>query len=110
MLLPHPPCYHLIVDSFFGQRCQEEDVKLSPEALQILTAMASDATLRYCLNLISCADLLAKKRKSDTVDVDDLSRCYTYFLDEKRSVQWLKEQQGNMIFNEEVNDSRMLVD
>jgi len=91
-------------------RCQEEDVKLSSEALQILTAMSSDATLRYSLNLISCADILAKKRKSDTVDVEDLSRCYTYFLDEKRSVQWLKEQQGTMMFDEEVDDSRMVVD
>jgi len=72
--------------------------------------MSSDATLRYSLNLISCADILAKKRKSDTVDVEDLSRCYTYFLDEKRSVQWLKEQQGTMMFDEEVDDSRMVVD
>jgi len=26
--------------------------------------------------------------------------CYTYFLDEKRSVQLLKEQQGTMVFDE----------
>lgn len=91
-------------------RCQEEDVKLSDEALRVLTAMATESTLRYSLNLISCADILAKKRKSDTVDVEDLSRCYSYFLDEKRSVQWLKDQQGTMIFDEEVDDSRMVVD
>ncbi|KAF8323848.1 TIP49-domain-containing protein [Clavulina sp. PMI_390] len=91
-------------------RCQEEDVKLSEEALRVLTAMAAESTLRYVLNLISCADILAKKRKSDTVDVDDLSRCYSYFLDEKRSVQWLKDQQGAMIFDEEVDESQMVVD
>ena len=72
--------------------------------------MASESTLRYTLNLISCADVLAKKRKSDTVDVEDLSRCYSYFLDEKRSVQWLKDQQGSMIFDEEVDDPRMAID
>lgn len=89
-------------------RCQEEDVKLSAQALSILTTMATESTLRYALNLISCASILAKKRKSanDEVDVDDLSRCYTYFLDEKRSVQWLKEQQGSMIFDEEVDQAR----
>lgn len=34
------------------------------------------------------------------VDVEDLRRAYTYFMDEKRSVQWLKEQQGILIFDE----------
>jgi RuvB-like protein 2 len=63
--------------------------------------MAQQTTLRYALNLISCANLIAHRRKSDTVDKDDLRRCYSYFMDEKRSVQWLKEQQGNLMFDEE---------
>ena len=62
--------------------------------------MALQTTLRYALNLISCAQVLAKKRKSETVDVEDLRRAYTYFMDEKRSVQWLKEQQGILMFEE----------
>ena len=68
--------------------------------------MAAQTTLRYALNLISCADILAKKRKATAVDTDDLRRGYTYFLDEKRSVQWLKEQQGSMMF-EETGDAEM---
>ena len=62
--------------------------------------MASSTTLRYALNLISCAQVLARKRKSEVVDVPDLRRAYTYFMDEKRSVQWLKEQQGTLMFEE----------
>lgn len=65
--------------------------------------MAQQTTLRYALNLISCANLIARRRKSDSVDKDDLRRCYAYFMDEKRSVQWLKEQQGNLMFDEEVD-------
>ena len=72
--------------------------------MDVLTSMALQTTLRYALNLISCAQTLAKKRKSDEVDVEDLRRAYTYFMDEKRSVQWLKEQQGFLVF-EEVGDS-----
>jgi len=89
------------IEQIIQIRCQEEDVTVTPEALAVLTAMAGDTTLRYALNLISCADIVAKKRKADTVGIDDLRRCYTYFLDEKRSVQWLKEQQGSMLFDEE---------
>jgi RuvB-like protein 2 len=82
------------------RRCQEEDVQLSPEASTVLTTMALQTTLRYALNLIACAQVVSRKRKSELVDVEDLRRSYTYFMDEKRSVQWLKEQQGSLIFEE----------
>lgn len=62
--------------------------------------MAMQTTLRYALNLIACGRVVARKRKSEQVEVEDLRRAYTYFMDEKRSVQWLKEQQGSLIFEE----------
>lgn len=62
--------------------------------------MGMQTTLRYALNLISTAQTLARKRKSEQVDVEDLRRAYAYFMDEKRSVQWLKEQQGTLVFEE----------
>jgi RuvB-like protein 2 len=62
--------------------------------------MAMETTLRYALNLISCAQVLARKRKAEQVDVEDLRRAYTYFMDERRSVEWLKQQQGALVFEE----------
>ena len=79
------------------RRCQEEDVQVDNEALVLLTSMAQETTLRYTLNTISSAQVLATKRKSATVQVEDLRRSWDYFLDEKRSMQWLKEQQGLLI-------------
>lgn len=81
-------------------RCQEEDVTLTADAANVLTSMALETTLRYALNLISCAQVLARKRKAEQVDVEDLRRAYTYFMDEKRSVEWLKQQQGALVFEE----------
>lgn len=81
-------------------RCQEEDVTLTSDATTVLTSMAMSTTLRYSLNLISCAQVLARKRKAENVDVEDLRRAYMYFQDEKRSVQWLKEQQGSLVFED----------
>ena len=81
-------------------RCQEEDVTLASDAQEVLTQTASQTTLRYALNLISCAQVIARKRKAEQVDVEDLRRAYTFFMDEKRSVQWLKEQQGSLVFEE----------
>jgi len=50
--------------------------------------------LSHLTHLIACGRVIARKRKSEQVDVGDLRRACTYFMDEKRSVQWLKEQQG----------------
>jgi RuvB-like protein 2 len=97
----------LIYENFIP-RCEEEDVTLTAEAQSVLTSMAVQTTLRYALNLISCAQVLARKRKAERVDVEDLRRAYTYFMDEKRSVQWLKEQQGSLMF--EVVDEKDAMD
>jgi RuvB-like protein 2 len=35
--------------------------------------------------------------KEGEVGVDDLKRCYTYFLDEGRSVKWVDEQQNDLV-------------
>ncbi|KAK0466130.1 DNA helicase [Desarmillaria tabescens] len=88
------------IEQIIQIRCQEEDVTLTSEATSVLTSMAMQTTLRYSLNLISCAQMLARKRKAEQVGVEDLRRAYTYFMDEKRSVQWLKEQQGSLVFEE----------
>lgn len=96
----------LICNYLFSKRrrCQEEDVQLTADASNVLTSMAIQTTLRYALNLIGCGRVVARKRKAEQVDVEDLRRAYTYFMDEKRSVQWLKEQQGSLIF-EEIGES-----
>ena len=81
-------------------RCEEEDVTLTSDALNVLASVATSTTLRYAFNLISCAQMIARKRKVEDVDVEGLRRAYTYSMDEKRSVQWLKEQQGSLVFEE----------
>lgn len=45
---------------------------------------------RYAIQLISAASLVAQKRKAAAVDVEDVSRAYTLFLDVQRSVQYLQ--------------------
>ncbi|KAI0658411.1 TIP49-domain-containing protein [Cubamyces menziesii] len=84
-------------------RCEEEDVTLTESALDILTRLAADTTLRYVLNLISCAQMLARKRKAEAVEDTDIRRAYSYFFDEKRSVQWIKEQQHRLVSEEGVD-------
>ena len=41
--------------------------------------------------MITTANLVAQKRKSAEVDVADIRKVYSLFVDVKRSVQFLKE-------------------
>lgn len=54
----------------------------------------------YVIQLVTLANLVARRRKSAAVEVADVRRVYTLFLDEKRSVQYLKEY-GSLFVGED---------
>ena len=88
------------IKSIIKIRSEEEDVEMTDDAVDVLTKIGTETSLRYCLNLITAASLIAQKRKAPEVDVQDIQRAYSLFLDEKRSVQYLKEFQDQYMFNE----------
>lgn len=78
-------------------RSTEEEVELSPEALDLLTNIGSETSLRYSSNLISVSQQIAQKRKSNTVEVKDVERAYLLFLDSARSVKFVQEFESQYI-------------
>ncbi|WAR01974.1 RUVB2-like protein [Mya arenaria] len=74
-------------------RCEEEDVEMTDDAMTVLCRIGMETSLRYSIQLITTAHLVARKRKATEVDVDDIKRVYSLFLDESRSTQFLKEYQ-----------------
>jgi len=81
-------------------RCDEEDVSLADDALELLTRIASETSLRYAIQMIITASLTAQKRKSSIVELTDIKRCYNLFVDVKRSTKFLMEYQNEFMFNE----------
>lgn len=81
-------CFHAF------HSCSEEDVTLAAASLEVLAKIGAETSLRYAIQLITAAHLVAKRRKSNTVDVNDIKRVYLLFLDERRSVQFCKEQES----------------
>ena len=73
---------------------------MSDDAMTVLTRIGIETSLRYAIQLITTANLVARKRKAAEVDVDDIKRVYSLFLDESRSTQFLKEYQQEFMFNE----------
>ncbi len=83
-------------------RCQEEDVEMTEEAKELLTSIGVQTSLRYAIQLITTSALVAKRRKATEVDVEDIRKVYSMFVDVKRSTQYLQEQQDLYLFSEQL--------
>merc|ERR1711988_1468437 len=81
-------------------RCEEEDVEMTDDALELLTKIGMETSLRYSIHMIIAASLVCAKRKGAEVDVEDIKRVYTLFVDVKRSTQFLMEYQHEFMFSE----------
>merc|ERR1719410_1816109 len=65
-------------------RAEEEDVEMSEEAKELLTKIGTESTLRYAIHLITVSNLVSMKRKAQEVDVQDIRKVYSLFVDVKR--------------------------
>ncbi|KAM0937726.1 putative DNA helicase [Dioscorea sansibarensis] len=81
-------------------RCEEEDVKMSMGAKDLLTKISVEVSLRYAIHLITMAALACQKREGALVELEDISRVYVLFIDVMRSTQYLMEYQNEYLFNE----------
>ena len=80
-------------------RCEEEDVEMNKNALELLTKIGMETSLRYAIQMITLASLCSHKRKGIEVNIDDIKRVYSLFVDVKRSTQFLMEYQKDFMFN-----------
>ena len=81
-------------------RAEEEDVEIAEEARMLLTKIAVETSLRYALNLITSANLVAAKKGRSSVEIADVERVFGLFVDVKRSVKYLTEFQQEFMFSE----------
>merc|ERR1711871_375388 len=88
------------VSKILNIRCEEEDVEMADDAKDLLTRIAMETSLRYAIHMIMAASLVCSKRKGTEVEVDDIKRVYSLFVDVKRSTQFLMEYQQEFMFNE----------
>eukprot|EP01024_Parvocaulis_polyphysoides_P031274 TRINITY_DN28328_c0_g2_i6.p1 TRINITY_DN28328_c0_g2~~TRINITY_DN28328_c0_g2_i6.p1 ORF type:complete len:499 (-),score=100.26 TRINITY_DN28328_c0_g2_i6:173-1603(-) len=92
-------------------RCEEEDVEIADDAKELLAKIGHETSLRYAIQLITAAAIVCLKRKGQQVEIEDISKVYTLFMDVKRSTQYLIEYQEQYMFNEVVDeDGQMDVD
>ncbi|KAI5800242.1 TIP49 C-terminus-domain-containing protein [Peziza echinospora] len=100
VICPTYPYEQHEISQILAIRAQEEEVDVSPDALALLTKIGLETGLRYAGLLITTAHLVAAKRKAlggGRVDVADVQRAFTLFLDQGRSVKFLQEYERKMV-------------
>jgi len=86
-------------------RCEEEDVEMAEDALELLTKIGSETSLRYAIHMIMISSLVCAKRKGTEVTMDDIKKVFSLFVDVQRSTHFLMEYQKEFMFNEMNNDN-----
>jgi RuvB-like protein 2 len=81
-------------------RAEEEDVEMTEDAKALLTKIGTESSLRYALHLITTAHLVCTKRKGHEVNMQDIRKVYSLFVDVKRSTQFLVDYQNDFMFSE----------
>merc|ERR1711959_271303 len=89
-------------------RCEEEDVEMTEDAIALLTRIGTDTTLRYAIHMITAAHLVCQKRQGTEVDIQDIKRVYTLFMDLKRSVKMLEDYHKDFMFHEATNNQQAM--
>ena len=77
---------------------------LSSEALAALSKIGTETTMRYAMQLLITSHLIATKRKASTVELNDIQRAYSLFLDQTRSVKFLESDQHEFVTGNEWED------
>lgn len=96
------------VTNILSIRCEEEDVEMTGEALALLAKLAMDTSLRYAMHMIIAASLVCQKRKATEVDIEDIKKVYSLFVDVKRSTQFLEDLQDEFLYSDKKQEEEQM--
>ncbi|UKJ88867.1 DNA helicase [Theileria orientalis] len=100
LIIPTFPYQPEDTKMIIGQRCDEEDVELEEDSLELLVKVATDVSLRYALQLITASHLVRQRKGGGPVTCDDIKRSFNLFLDARRSTKYLIDFQHEYMFSE----------
>mmetsp|Transcript_7744 Transcript_7744/g.18646 ORF Transcript_7744/g.18646 Transcript_7744/m.18646 type:complete len:487 (-) Transcript_7744:106-1566(-) len=100
LIIPTTPYKQPELKQILQVRCTEEQVDMTGEALELLSRIASETSLRYAIHMIMTSSLVAKKQKSKEVQIHHIERCHKLFYDVQRSTKYIMEYQNQFLFHE----------
>lgn len=92
LIIPTTPYSEKEIRQIVQIRCEEEDVEMSEGAMDLLTKIGTETSLRYAIHMITVSSLVCTKRKGTEVEVADIKKVYNLFVDVKRSADSIRHQ------------------
>lgn len=106
LIIPTSPYSLNELKEILRVRCGEEQVEMSDDALDLLTRIAKESSLRYAIQMITTSSLVAKKRNAKKVELPHIERCHKLFFDVQRSTKFIMEYQNQFLFHEVEDDPK----
>ncbi|MEM1734180.1 MAG: RuvB-like helicase [Pyrobaculum sp.] len=75
-------------------KAKEQNINLDEAALDLLTSIGVEHSLRYSLQLLTPAHIIAKERGRSTITREDLEYVRKYFISIKESIEYVKSLEG----------------
>jgi TBP-interacting protein len=97
LIIPVRPYSRDEVKEIIKVRAEEEEVTLSKDALELLADLGVKYSLRYAIQLLRPASIVASRKGRSEVGVDDVEEVSKLFIDTKRSIEFIKEYEGQLI-------------
>jgi RuvB-like protein 2 len=106
LIIPTSPYSFQELKEILRVRCGEEQVEMTDDALELLTRIAKETSLRYAIQMITTSSLVAKKRNLKKVELSHIERCHKLFFDVQRSTKFIMEYQNQFLFHEVEEDPK----
>jgi TBP-interacting protein len=97
LIIPTKPYQPDEIREIISIRAEEEDVKLSNDALEELVKIGQETSLRYAVQLLEPARIIALNEGREEIGVEDVRRARELFIDVKSSVEYLKEYEEKFL-------------
>ncbi|KAA0002379.1 MAG: TATA box-binding protein, partial [Thermoplasmata archaeon] len=85
------------IEKILQIRMAEEKVDIEEDALEYLTQIGVEASLRYAVQLMAPAANIAAGRKRRKINKADIEEARKLFHDVRKSVEYLKEYEKMML-------------
>ncbi|MGC9105704.1 MAG: RuvB-like helicase [Thermoprotei archaeon] len=97
LIIPTKPYTEEEIREIIKIRAEELDIELDSGAIEELTKIGSQNSLRYAVQLLEPALVVAKRKGRQVITADDVKYAAQLFADVKKSVNYVKEYEAMML-------------
>ncbi|MEM1826239.1 MAG: RuvB-like domain-containing protein, partial [Desulfurococcaceae archaeon] len=97
LIIPTKPYTADEIREILTIRAEEEEIKISKEALDELVKIGVETSLRYAVQLLEPSRIIALNNNRDEITIEDVRKARGLFVDVKASVKYLREYEEKFL-------------